>query len=130
MLETAGAGMLNLEELCTEISDFCLPKMAPELNREASLWVSGFLGVQKSDFWRPSAATLNLRFVAVSLGVERSDFWRPGVEVGVFAPPLELSEEFSLDGVFDERPGEFCLESQTLIWVGRTNIPWFSAQEK
>ena len=32
------------------------------------------------------------------LGVERSDFWRPGaeVEVGVFAPPLELSEEFSL----------------------------------
>jgi hypothetical protein len=64
--------------------------------------------------------------------VERSDFWRPGaeVEVGVFAPPLELSEEFSLDGVFDERPGEFCFESQTLIWVGRTNIPWFSAQEK
>ena len=30
------------------------------------------------------------------LGVERSDFCRPGVEVGVFAPPLELSEEFSL----------------------------------
>ena len=30
------------------------------------------------------------------LGVERSDFWRLGVGVGVFAPPLELSEEFSL----------------------------------
>ena len=114
MLETEGAGILNLkyskllifaskilnlnivgnsfsflnvdylEDFCVEISDFCLPKKAPELSREVSLWVSGFLerknqfriflapvfqnlGVQKSDFWRPSAATLNLKFVAVSL---------------------------------------------------------------
>ena len=30
------------------------------------------------------------------LGVERSDFCRAVAEVGVFDPPLELKEEFSL----------------------------------
>ena len=78
----------HLEELCVEISDFCRPKMAPQLNREDSLWVSGFLkatnkpkhlvfccctnlGVPKSDFWRPSAAAFNPRLEAVSLNIYR-----------------------------------------------------------
>ena len=69
-MEAEGAGILNLkylilhifanfdiefsevdylEEFCIEISDFCLPKKAPELSREVSLWVSGFLE-RKSQF--------------------------------------------------------------------------------
>jgi hypothetical protein len=66
-------------------------------------------------------------------GVARSDFWRAGA--GRPAEPrdefsLLVTEEFSRDGVLEVRPGELCFESADFICVGRTNIPWFSGQEK